>query len=125
MLDYLVNYGVQHHAVRYEDIDITDKMQLQSQINEARKNYFNLLQLFDDVQGKFLDVQSRMAAKSKEIIAGSSGGRTNTAFAMDDEYIAMEAEQQALKAGMTMISSQIEFYKSDLKVLNSVSYTKF
>lgn len=125
MLDYLINYGVQRHNFDYQDIDINDRLALQDQINEVRKNYSKLLSLLDDVQGKYLDCAARLAKKSKEIISEYEGARTNAAFNTNDEYLMLEAEQQALKNGMNMINAQIDYCKSDLRILNSVFYNKF
>lgn len=127
MLDYLVNYGVKKHSVNYEDIDVNDRLALQDQINEVRRNYSNLLKLLDDVQGKYLDCKNRLSRKSKEIISDCKvqGIRANEVFATDDDYLSLEAEEQALKSGLQMINNQIEYCKSDLRILNSVFYNKF
>lgn len=125
MLDYLINYGVERHVVDYQDIDINDRLMLQEQINTVRKSYSKLLALLDDIQGKYLDVTSRLASKSKEIITEYQGSRTNIAFNTNDDYIELEAEQQALKSGMNMINAQIDYCKNDLRILNSVFYNKF
>lgn len=125
MLNYLVNYGVKKHTLDYQDIDINDRLALQDQINEVRRNYSNLLALLDDVQGKYLDCTARLSIKSKEIIAEAQGARTNAVFATNDEYLELEAEQLALKSGMNMINAQIDYCKNDLRILNSVFYNKF
>lgn len=125
MLNYLVNYGVKKHTLDYQDIDINDRLALQDQINEVRRNYSNLLALLDDVQGKYLDCTARLSIKSKEIIAEAQGARTNAVFATNDEYLELEAEQLALKSGMNMVNAQIDYCKNDLRILNSVFYNKF
>lgn len=125
MLDYLINYGVKKHNMDYQDIDINDRLALQDQINEVRKNYSKLLNLLDDVQSKYLDCNSRLAKKSKEIIIEAQGTRSNAAFSSNDEYLEIEAEQQALKSGISMINAQIDYCKNDLRILNSVFYNKF
>lgn len=125
MLDYLINYGVKRHEFNYDDIDINDRLALQDQINTVRRNYSQLLSLLDDVQGKYLDCNARLAKKSKEIINEAQGSRTNAVFATNDEYLELEAEQQALKSGMNMINAQIDYCKNDLRILNSVFYNKF
>lgn len=125
MLDYLVNYGVKKFEVDYDDIDINDRLMLQDQINAVRKNYSSLLALMDDVQGKYLDCCARLAQKSKEILGDVSGNRTNIALKTDEDYIALEAEQEALKTGIYMIKDQIDYCKNDLRILNSVFYNKF
>ena len=127
MLDYLVNYGVKKHTISYEDVDINDRLALQDQINDVRRNYSKLLKLLDDVQGKYIDCKNRLSRKSKEIISDCKlqGIRANEVFATDDEYLELEAEAEALKSGLQMINNQIDFCKSDLRILNSVFYNKF
>ena len=125
MLEYLINYGVKKHTVDHSDIDINDRLALQDQINQVRRNYSDLLSLFDDVQSKSLDCTARLSRKSKEIISEGQGTRNNAAFITNDEYLEIDAEMQALKSGMTMINAQIDFCKNDLRILNSVFYNKF
>lgn len=126
MFDYLVNYGIQKHSFNYEDLDVNDRMALQDQINRVRSDYSQLLQLLDDIQGKILDCNERLSRRSKEIIASAGETRRiNSLLNQDDDYLATEAEQQALKTGASMVNAQIEFCKNDLRILNSVFYNKF
>lgn len=125
MLDYLINYGIETNKQKYSDLDINDRMALENQINGVRKNYFDLLNLMDQVQAKILDVNRKISQRVKEITSESNGNRINSILSADDIYIALEAERDALKSGMNMISSQLDFYKSDLRMLNSVFYNKF
>lgn len=125
MFEYLTNYGVQRYEIDYSDLDINDRLMLQNQINDVRKSYFKLLKLLDDIQSKYLQCTAKLSKRSKEIIASNENIRGNSAFNSDDEYIALEAEQQALKNGMSMVNAQIDFCKNDLRILNSVFYNKF
>lgn len=126
MFDYLVNYGIQRHTFDYSDIDVNDRMALQDQINKVRRDYSDLLLLLDDIQGKILDCNERLSKRSKEIISNSEGSRgINSILNNDDEYLTLEAEQQALKTGASMVNAQIDFCKNDLRILNSVFYNKF
>lgn len=125
MFEYLLNYGINKHTVDYEDLDINDRLALQDQINNVRKNYHNMLSLLDYVQGKYLECTEKLSKRTKDIISEQQGTRNNSVFNSDDEYLALEAEQTALKNGMTMINAQIDFYKNDLRILNSVFYNKF
>lgn len=125
MLEYLINYGIKKQTVEHIDIDINDRLSLQDQINQVRRNYSSLLTLLDDVQGKSLDCTARLSKKSKEIISESSTSRNNSIFNTNDGYLEIDAEMQALKSGMNMINAQIEFCKNDLRILNSVFYNKF
>lgn len=122
MFEYLTHYGVQKQQMNYRDIDINDRLLLEEQINESRKQYSNLLNLLDEIQGKYIQCSAQMAIRSKEII--SAGGK-NSAFSTDDNYIELEAEMTALKSGMNMVNANIEYCKNDLRILNSVFYNKF
>lgn len=125
MLDYLVNYGIQKTNIDFDDIDINDRLQLQEQINTVRSNYKKLLNLLDDIQGKYLECSNDLSARTKELIISNEGVKNNSMFMMDDAYMVLEAKQEALKTGMSMVNSQIEYCKSDLRILNSVFYNKF
>lgn len=126
MFDYLMNYGVKNFSTKYEEVDINDRLALQDQINEVRKNYFDLLALLDDVQSKYLECTKNISKRTKELIAENVDSKiTNSIFSSDIEYIQLESQQQALKAGMSMINNQIDYYKNDLRILNSVFYNKF
>lgn len=127
MLNYLLAYGVSQKAPRFEEIDVTDKMALETQINAARTDYFKLLNIMDEIDEKLLDVKKRISYKSKYIIqkAREDGVRPNELYSLDDEYIELEYEQDALRAGKEMISSQITFIQNDLRILNNTFYNKF
>lgn len=127
MFEYLVNYGLNNHVSDYEDLDVNDRLMLQEQINQVRKRYYELLQLLDEVNEKIITNEKQLSIKSKEIIEKSKeeGIRTNELFQTDEDYISIEAEHNALKAGIQMIYNQIEYYKNDLRILNSVFYNKF
>lgn len=127
MLDWLVNYGVQQHTAKYEDVDVNDRLALQEQINSARKNWHSLISLLDDIQGKYINVMKKIAelVKKTNEKAVKEGVRVNSLLAVDEEYIALDAQQHALSAGISMVKEQIDFYKNDLRILNSVFYNKF
>ena len=126
-LEWLMNYGVQKHTFDFEDIDVTDKLMLQDQINKSRKEWHTLLMLLDDIQGKIIEINKRMATivKDETQRAQSEGSRVNLLLSTNDEYVTLEAEQKALSAGVSLINGQMEFCKNDLRVLNSVFYNKF
>ena len=125
MLNYLLDYGVKSHTINYEELDINDRLMLQDQINKVRKNYYELLNLLDVVQDKYLECTKNMSKRAKELIASDGGSRTNSLLSSDEKYVTLEAESSALKTAMTMINGQIDFAKSDLRILNSVFYNKF
>lgn len=126
MLEYLTNYGVKRHNVDYLDLDITDKLNLQDQINGVRREYSQLLALLDDLHGRTLEVSRKLSERGKDILAMSTSIRSNNQlFASDDVYTALEAERDAYRSGITMVNNQIEMCKNDLRILNSALYNKF
>ena len=124
MIEYLLNYGVKKHNVEYEDLDVNDRLALQDQINKSRKDYFQLLSLLDEIQFKFLECNKNINERTKELLTKNEGTRNNI-LSNDDVYLTLDAELQALKTAMSMINEQIDFCKSDLRILNSVFYNKF
>lgn len=125
MLDYLINYGVETKALEYEDIDVNDRLLLQDQINTARKNYARCLKLLDEIQGKYVECSKELTKRVKQISMDPATSRLNTALQNDDKYIELESEQTAYKIGIDMVKNQIDYYKNDLRILNSVFYNKF
>ena len=125
MLDYLINYGVETKALEYEDIDVNDRLLLQDQINTARKNYARCLKLLDEIQGKYVECSKELTKRVKQISMDATTSRLNTALQNDDKYIELESEQTAYKIGIDMVKNQIDYYKNDLRILNSVFYNKF
>lgn len=127
MLDYLVNYGVKRHNFDVNEIDVVDKMALQEQLNDTRRRYAEAVNLLDDINSKSLECSLNLTRLSKEIIEESisEGKKSNVLFSTNEEYILLEAQQEAFKAGLKIVNEQIDFYKSDLRILNSVLYSKF
>lgn len=128
MLSYLVNYGVNRLDIDYTDLDVNDRLALESQINEQRKNYDSLMKLLDEVQEKYLYASRRLSKRTKELIEDvipSSDMKANDVFRTDDEYLNIEYEIEALKVGMQTINNQIEYARNNLRILNSVFYNKF
>jgi hypothetical protein len=129
MIEYLMNYGVKgvqkQSSFKFEDLNVDDRLALQDQINMVRKRYFQLMEVLDDVQARLLAVSKRIAQRSKLLIESNGATRSNAIFQSDNEYLEADAEREALKAGMKMINEQLDFYKNDLRILNSVFYNKF
>lgn len=123
--EYLKNYGVKTPKLEFSEIDVNDRLRLQDQINQARKNYSSLLSLFDSVQQLYLECGHELSNRFKEINKESTERVTNATLSADDIYSELEYKQQALKAGLSEINMQIDYYKNDLRLLNSVFYNKF
>lgn len=127
-MNYLTQYGItKQTGLDFEEIDITDKFQLEAQINTARRNYNKLLKTYDMIDENMIENQRKMKLKGKEVIerAGREGKRPNDLFSIDDDYIELEIEREALKTGKDMISAQMSFVNNDLRILNSALYNKF
>ena len=124
---WLALYGIQRHQFNFEDIDITDKLMLQGQINARRKEWHELILILDEVQGKLVAVSVEINNIVKELTenAVKNGTRLNQELSTNDEYIQLEAEQKALTVGVSLINGQIDYCKNDLRILNSVFYAKF
>lgn len=127
MFEWLTNYGVQQHSFEHRDLNIDDRLQLQDQINEVRRNYHDTLVLMDSVQGMQNEVAREVASAVKRITAASveSGTRVNVLLSEDEEYLELDARQKALDAALRMINAQLEYWKNDLRILNSVFYNRF
>ena len=127
MLNWLVSYGVEQHKINYDELDVNDRTLLQEQINKSRKSWHQLLELLYDIQGKYMEVTREISEIAKRATerAATENTRVNTLLSSDNEYVALEAQQKALAAGMSMINQQIDFCKNDLRILNSVFYNKF
>lgn len=125
MFDYLKNYAVKSPKLEFSEIDINDRLRLQDQINLARKNYYDLLSLFDNVQQLYLECGKELSTRYKQIVNESETKITNATLSADDAYSELEYKQQALKVGLSEISMQIDYYKNDLRILNSIFYNKY
>jgi hypothetical protein len=132
MLNYLIDYGINQskkNKETFEELDINDREALQGQINNARKEYRDLLVLVDTINDKLLHAQKILNERTKSIIQESTSNpsnlKRNDIFSTDDEYLELDAEISAYKAGIQMINNRIDFCKSDLRILNSVFYNKF
>lgn len=125
MLEYLIEYGVEKHNFNIDEVDINDRLALQEQINHARFSCHKLLVLADEIQNKILECSKKLGQRSKKLILENNSSRINQVLNSDDEYLTLDAELQALKSGLNMVNSEINFYQTDLRILNSVFYNKF
>lgn len=127
MINYLTKYGITEHKNEFEELDINDRMELESQINGVRQRYHKLLNVMDSIDTQILENQYNISKLSKKVIeqARIENKRPNDLFSVDDEYLELEFERDALKTGKEMIVSQINFVNNDLRILNSAFYNKF
>lgn len=129
MLQYLLNYdtdidGIEEINLEY-DLDITDKTILQEQINNARKSYYNLMKIYDNLQGEYLEAKSELAKKMREafIKYENRTERTNE-ISKDLSIINLEEKMEALKEAMKTLSNQIDFVKTDIRILTNSMYNR-
>lgn len=131
MLKYLINFGVDVDSdltstSLNDSIDITDISMLESQLNEARKTHYTLLKTLDKLQEEYLNNKALLSKKIREINMEFSG-RTERADAMstDIEYSNISDSIEALKEAMKMVGNQIDFVKSDIRILTNSMYRKY
>lgn len=127
-MHWLMQYGVKRQAsVDYDDLDIHDKLMLEGQINKARKNCGQLLQLMDEIQEELVSVSRKMSLLVKRLTedAERENKRVNILLSTDAEYIELEAKRDALRAGLSMVKENLDQCRSDLRILNSAMYQKF
>lgn len=124
-MSMLLNYGIKIHEIDYEELDVLDKVEAQDQINRVRREYAKLIKLSGNIQEMLLDANKELNVLTKAIIEEAGGARSNTIFSSNSEYIEIEARISAYKTGLRMTEDQIDFYKGDLRILNSVLYNRF
>lgn len=130
MLQWLVRYGVDRQRsfeIEFQELDIHDKLALERQINDMRRNCHQLLSLMDEIQGKLVDVKRRIALHVKDVTVQVNlhGGKINQELNQDDKYVELEAERDALSAGLSLVQNELDQCRSDLRILNSAMYQKF
>lgn len=130
MLKYLLNFGVETSIdpndinLNYE-IDINDISILQDQINTARKAHYELIQLNDSLQENYLNKKSELS-KLNRSFQQDYLNRTERldAMAKDISYTDLNDTIEAIKEAMKIVGSQIDYIKSDLRILSSTMYRK-
>lgn len=132
MLKYLVNFGVDANLIDEasssinDDIDITDITQLEGQINKARKTHNNLLKTYDSLQEEYLNKKAALSAKIRNInMENVTRTERQDAMATDIEYMDIVDSIEAIKEAMRMVGNQIDFIKSDIRILSNSMYRKY
>lgn len=127
MLKYLINFDVDVDA-EFElefELDITDKSLLQEQINQVRKTYLRLIKLFDNLQGEYIETKSLLSQKNRELLLEFEVRSDRVeAEAKDPEHGYLVEKLDALRESMKAVTSQIDFIKNDMRVLNSSMYVR-
>lgn len=128
LLQHLMDFGenVPKEVDLNYDLDITDKENLETQINIARKSYRDLIAIHDELQGQYLKIKSQYGDKSREIIVENENKTTRLDVLKTDDDLALLSEKvEAIKESLKIIGMQIDFVKSDLALLRSSMYNKF
>ena len=130
MLKYLLSYGVdpdsetESISLNYE-IDINDITILQDQFNKTRKNHYGLIKLYDSLQEEYMSKKSALSRKLREMHTDYPN-RTERidALARDIEHADITDSIEAIKEGMKTVGNQLDFIKSDLRILSNSMYRK-
>lgn len=127
MMESLMNYGVNTHKFEIQDLDVNDRLALEDQINFARRKYAELIGVLDDVQQKMVENNKSLSERSTFLSekAINEGTPVSKLINADSEYQTYDAKQVAFKTGLNIVTEQMDFYKNDLRILNSVFYNKF
>lgn len=131
MLQYLFNYGAKTEIdpneinLNYE-IDITDITTLESQINQVRKTYRDLITLYDSLQNEYLSKKSMLSKKNRDLHVDNPKRQDRIdATAKDIEHSELSDSIEAIKESMKIVNSQLDFVKSDIRILTNSMYRKF
>lgn len=125
MLEYIVNFN-QNNAVEFiDELDISDKSILQEQINKCRKNHFELIKMYDSLQHKLIKNSEQIMKKKRESMTEFDSRTERSNFlSTDPEYLSLLIESDSLKFAMSTVTSQIDYVKSDIRILTNSMYSK-
>jgi uncharacterized protein YueI len=128
-LKYLLEFDVKSEVPEIEileDLDIEDKTILQKQINQSRKSYRQLIELYDSLQEDKSKILSKLSFKKQNFyINFANRNDRSEAIAKDKEMSELEETVNALSDAMQTVKNYIDYVKSDLKILNGSMYNKF
>lgn len=119
MLEQLVNFGkeVDPSVKEFNEIDITDKLMLEEQVNAARKAWFKTLEIIDGVRADIIKNESEI----RKIKAGKKAAE----LLLDEEYRKVMEKSDILQAQLSAAQGLLDFHKFSAKMLNSSMYSKF
>lgn len=125
LLKYLLSFDESELPSIPEELDISDRSILQEQINEIRQASLKLIRIQDDFRGDRLDISKKMSAIKREInLQNSKRNDRLDAIESNDEYQILSAKKEALDIALDTIGMQIDFLKSDLRILTNAMYNR-
>ena len=125
MLNYLINFSEEDIPEVIEDLDISDRLILQSQINETRKAHIKLIRMYDEIKGKRLECSKRIANIKRDIYTNYDNRTTRSdIIATNQELIDLNDTIEAYDTALETIKNHIEFLKSDIRILTNSMYNR-
>lgn len=125
LLKYLLSFDESELPSIPEELDISDRSILQEQINEIRQATLKLIRIQDDFRGDRLDISEKMSAIKREInLQNPKRNDRLDAIESNDEYQILSAKKEALDIALGTIGMQIDFLKSDLRILTNAMYNR-
>ena len=127
MLKYLINYDIDIDVELDLDfeLDITDKTILQDQINNVRKSYRDLIDVYSKIQGEYLSAKEELANLNRRfLIEYPNRNERLNEQGSNQEYLYLQMKIEALQESMRSVNSQLDYIKSDIRILNSSMYSR-
>lgn len=125
LLKYLLSFDESELPSIPEELDISDRSILEKQINKTRQATLKLIRIQDDFRGDRLDISEKMSAIKREInLQNSKRNDRLDAIENNDEYQILSAKKEALDIALGTIGMQIDFLKSDLRILTNAMYNR-
>lgn len=125
LLKYLLSFDESKLPSIPEELDISDRSILEKQINKTRQATLKLIRIQDDFRGDRLNISEKMSAIKREInLQNSKRNDRLDAIENNDEYQILSAKKEALDIALGTIGMQIDFLKSDLRILTNAMYNR-
>ncbi len=125
LLKYLLSFDESELPSIPEELDISDRSILEKQINKTRQATLKLIRIQDDFRGDRLDISEKMSAIKREInLQNPKRNDRLDAIENNDEYQILSAKKEALDIALGTIGMQIDFLKSDLRILTNAMYNR-
>ena len=125
LLKYLLSFDQSELPSIPEELDISDRSILEKQINKTRQATLKLIRIQDDFRGDRLDISEKMSAIKREInLQNPKRNDRLDAIENNDEYQILSAKKEALDIALGTIGMQIDFLKSDLRILTNAMYNR-
>lgn len=128
MYDYLINEGVEKPSETDSlevDIDITDRLILESQLNRNRRDSLKLIHSQDALYEQYIAVTKEISRLDAQHFSEIEGSKNITSIRADDlEYQEAKIKLEAIKLALKSVDSQIALLKQDARILTNTMYNK-